>query len=388
VTAVHDVGAPPAARAAGRRRAVFPAAVVLVVLIAAGVAALAASGTTNGDLDPASGAPNGSRALARILELQGVEVTRATDPSAVTRTSATVVVVHPELVAADDLRALRLGAPRVVLVEPDATVLDAFGLPEVRPAGVEPARTVDPGCSSRSAVGPARAGGTVYSAEQEPLASVCYPDAAHRPRTGSLVELGGDLAVLGQADVLRNAYLDQDANAALALRLLGTGGRLTWLVPDPLQGPDVGPASLGDALPPAVRWVALQLTVAVVLALLWRARRLGPLVREPLPVAVRSVETLQGRARLYRRARARGRAAATLRTAWLRRVAARLAVPPEAGPDAVAVRAAEVAGTDVGAVRRLLLGPPPGDDRALVALADALDDLEHALATSTREAHR
>lgn len=387
MTAAPVVSAPPGARTGVRRRAVFPVAVVLAVLLAAGVAALVASGTTNGDLDPASGARNGSRAVARILERQGVAVTRVTDPAVVTRGGAAVVVVHPELVAPADLRALRAGAQRVVLVEPDATVLDAFGV-GVRPAGVEPARTVDPACSSPTAAGPARAGGTVYSAEREPMATVCYPDAAHSPRTGSLVELAGNLAVLGQADVLRNAYLDQDANAALALRLLGTGARLTWLVPDPLQAPDVGPSSLTEALPPAVRWVTLQLGVAVVLALVWRARRLGPLVREPLPVAVRSVETLQGRARLYRRARARGRAAATLRTAWLRRVAARLAVPPEAGPDAVAVRAAEVAGTDVDDVRRLLLGPPPADDRALVALADALDDLEHALATSTREAHR
>jgi hypothetical protein len=112
---------------------------------------------------------------------------------------------------------------------------------------------------------------------------------------------------------------------------------------------------------------------------LWRARRLGPVVREPLPVAVRSAETLLGRARLYRRARAADRAAATLRTAALRRLAGRLAVPPDAGPEAVAVRAAELAGQDPPQVREMLLGRPPADERALVRLADDLDALEHAV---------
>jgi hypothetical protein len=116
-----------------------------------------------------------------------------------------------------------------------------------------------------------------------------------------------------------------------------------------------------------------------VVALLWRARRLGPVVREPLPVAVRSAETLLGRARLYRRARAADRAAATLRTATLRRLAARLAVPPAAGPEAVAVRVAAATGQDPQQVRQVLLGPAPADERALVRLADDLDHLERAL---------
>jgi hypothetical protein len=184
------------------------------------------------------------------------------------------------------------------------------------------------------------------------------------------------VVVLGQADVLTNAHLDADANAAVALRLLGTEPSLTWIVPDPLQaGSEQGP-SLGSLLPGWVRWVVLQACLALLLALLWRARRLGPVVREPLPVAVRGAETLLGRARLYRRARAVDRAAATLRTAVLRRLAVRLAVPPAAGPDAVAVRVAAATGRDPVRVRQVLLGPAPADERALVALADDLDALD------------
>jgi len=370
------VSARPGSR---RRRAVFPVAIALAVLVAAAVAAVVTSGTSGGDLDPDSGAPGGSRAVAQILARQGVRVTRVADATQAgrqARAGATLVVVHTELLSPEGLRSLRGSAARLVLVEPEATTLEAAGIPGVRADGVEAARTVPPECSSTAAVGPARAGGTVYAVTDGQDALVCYPDRAHRPHTGSLVELPDGTVLVGQADVLRNAYLDQDANAALALRLLGASADLVWLVPDPLRAGDAGPESLRDVAPPAAGWVVGWLAVVVVLALLWRARRLGPLVREPLPVVVRSAETLQGRARLYRRARATGRAAATLRTAAARRLAARLAVSPEAGPDAVAVRAAEAAGTDLDAVRALLLGPPPPDERGLVALADALDDLE------------
>src|SRR5262249_36563896 len=114
----------------------------------------------------------------------------------------------------------------------------------------------------------------------------------------------------------------------------------------------------------------------------WRARGLGGLVREPLPVVVRAAETQEGRARLYRRARARGRAAATLRTACLRRLATRLDVPPEATPEIVAGLVATGTGTDPVLVHELLLGSAPADGAARVRLADRLDALEAALAST------
>ena len=61
--------------------------------------------------------------------------------------------------------------------------------------------------------------------------------------------------------------------------------------------------------------------------MLWRGRRLGPLVVEPLPVVVKAVESTQGRGRLYRRVRDRAHAAEILRAATARRLAARLGCP-------------------------------------------------------------
>jgi hypothetical protein len=358
-----------------------------VVLVVAAVAAFATAGTGGGDLDPRSGAPDGVRAVTRILGRQGVDVRRVRNPGEAAGEAGTVVLVHAELLTPSQLRLIGQRQRRLVLVQPDAVTLDVLA-PSVQPAGDSSPQVLRPGCSLPEAqAGAARAGGQLYSLARGTSGQVCYPapDAGRRG-TGSLVAVqrtqGGAAAgvvVLGQAEVLTNAHLDEDANAALALRLLGTQASLTWVVPDPLQAAPDGEQSLSALLPSWVRWVVVQTCLALLLALLWRGRRLGPVVREPLPVAVRSAETLLGRARLYRRARAADRAAATLRTAVLRRLAGRLAVPPAAGPEAVAVRAAELAGEDPGRVRRLLLGPPPADERALVRLADDLDGLEHAV---------
>jgi hypothetical protein len=125
--------------------------------------------------------------------------------------------------------------------------------------------------------------------------------------------------------------------------------------------------------------VAWELLIATVVALLWRARRLGPVVTEPLPVVVRSAETVEGRARLYRASHSRGHAAAILRTAAVRRLATRLGVPVGASPEEVATLAAAAAGVREGEVHELLLGTGPRDDAGLVALAAALDGIERSI---------
>ena len=138
---------------------------------------------------------------------------------------------------------------------------------------------------------------------------------------------GRRVTVIGRSAVLTNEELARQGNAALALRSLGVQRSLVWYLPDPLDAGTGGP-TLAELRPRWVAWLTWQLVLAAVLAMLWRARRLGRLVPEPLPVVVRAAETEEGRARLYRASRARGRAAATLRTATLRRLARRLAPPP------------------------------------------------------------
>jgi hypothetical protein len=122
---------------------------------------------------------------------------------------------------------------------------------------------------------------------------------------------------------------------------------------------------------------ALWLLAAAVLGVvLWRGRRLGPLVTEPLPVVVRAVEATQGRGRLYRRLRDRDHVAAVLRRASARRLAAHLGLPRGAAVDAVVAAVATATGRDAAGVRDVFVSRAVRGDDDLVGLAADLAALE------------
>jgi hypothetical protein len=273
-------------------------------------------------------------------------------------------------------------AADLVLLDPDDAVLDAVtdaavGAPGRGRVAKRTASCADPD---------ARAAGTLRTAAGGyrglgDAATVCFPAPDGEPGTGALLVVEGTRRVtaLADADLVTNERLAEDGNAALALRLLGRSDRLVWYVPafDDLGGPAApdGPA-LSDVLPPWAGVLALQLTLVAVVAAVWRGRRLGPLVTEPLPVVVPAAETTRGRGRLYRRSRAYGRAAAALRAGVASRSAARLGLARSAGAPAVIEALARATGRPAQDVSGLLYGPPPTDDAGLTALARRLDDLE------------
>jgi len=129
-------------------------------------------------------------------------------------------------------------------------------------------------------------------------------------------------------------------------------------------------------LPAGWRWGALTLVLAIGLLALWQARRLGPVVAERIPVAVRAAETAEGRARLYERGRVTDRAAGALREAARARLAARLGLPRMASASDIAAAIAARGGPVAAETLGVLAGPVPGDDAGLVGLASALDRLE------------
>jgi hypothetical protein len=189
------------------------------------------------------------------------------------------------------------------------------------------------------------------------------------------------VVIVGSSRVWTNARLGHNGDAALALGLLSTQPSLVWVLPRPAtQSPaDREHKSLFKLLPDRLLWALLQLVVVVVLVALWRGRRLGPVVGEPLPVVVPSAETVRGRARLLRAARARGAAASELRTATVRRVSEGLGLGPDAPPAAVVAGVSAHADRTSGEIEALLFGDEPRDDVDLVALANALVDLESTM---------
>ncbi|NHC43735.1 DUF4350 domain-containing protein [Motilibacter sp. K478] len=378
-------GRQPLGRRARRLRA--PALLALLVL-GAGIALALASNGREGSLDPRAADPAGSKALATLLAREGVDVrlVRTVDEAvAAAGAGTTLLVARPELLVSEQARRVAQVPADLVLVEPGQPFLDVAA-PAVREEGVSPGSAREPFCRLAAAqrAGRAELPGRVYSVGPEPGTAVtgCYPEDATFPDdTVALARLeasGGDRAVtvVGSARPLTNDGLDEEGNAALALGLLGERELLVWYLPSPDDVPEGARRTLRDLLPDGVVFGVVQVAVAVVLAALWRGRRLGPVVPEPLPVSVPAAETVEGRAGLYRRFHATDRAAEALRAAVARRLAAALGLPRAAAPPEVVTAVSQASGRSPGEVGALLYGPPPEDDAALVRLAGALDRLE------------
>lgn len=349
-------------------------AVLLVVLGSVAVAALRATGDA-GILDPRAYSPSGSRAVAALLADRGVPVRVVGDlPTLRAELGArsTVLVPLPGALTTAELGELgRLGAPLVVLGAGPAE-LDALGLRvDVQPVDIAVRR---PACDLPAATvaGSALTGGVSYDADEGVAAVGCYATAG-RPTVLALP--ASRITLVGAPDLLTNDELDTAGDAALALCLLGDGDEVLWLLPSAGRDVTGARASLRDLLPDAVLLSVLQLGVAVVLLALWRARRLGQVVTEPLPVVVRAAEAVEGRSRLYRAAGARGTAGEALRAGARDRLARRFGLPSDAGRAALVATVATRSGRDPVEVDLVLYGAPPADDAALVGLADALDAL-------------
>ncbi|WP_262061158.1 DUF4350 domain-containing protein [Streptomyces sp. STR69] len=362
----------------------------LVVLLAAAVAIAAIrSDARHGDLDPRSADPYGSRAVAELLSDRGVS-TRVVSTLAQARATAgpdtTLLVAVPDLLTKRQQAVLHAAfansGGRTVLVAPSTPSLSRLAPKVTVDSGPSFDSPLSPDCSMPAArrAGDAETGDYRYTTTATD-ADECYPSNG-RPTLLRLPDAsaGGDTVVIGAPDIFFNKRLDKQGNASLALQLLGSRPHLVWYLPSLSDSSATasGSQSLFDLLPSGWLWGTLQLFIAAALAALWRARRLGPLVPERLPVAIRASETVEGRARLYRKANARDRAATALRSATRNRLAPLVGVPVSQAhaPEALLPALSAHLHGDGQTLHSLLFGPPPSDDTALIALADQLDALE------------
>ena len=334
------------------------------------------------DLSASNPAPSGAQAVARVLADHGVTVdettTLAQTRAAATDPDTTVLVYDPsQLLDSEHLAQLGQVRGDVVLVQPDYLTLETLA-PEVLPSGSVQG-TLAAQCDLPAAVdaGTITADGLGYRVPDESISGVsrCFGSgdgvysvvvAPHDNRT---------ITVLGSTDVLANSTITREGNAALALGLLGGHHRLVWYLPS-VDDLTPGAPELG-ALTPTwfVPLVVLGLLL-VVLAGVWRGRRLGPLVVERLPVVVRSSETMEGRARLYAKNSSRVHALDALRVGELSRLASLCGLPRIATVDDVVAAVADVLGRDAAGIRSLLVGALPSSDAELVRMSDDLNRLE------------
>ncbi len=416
-----SVEEPPSAAQTTARRLRSARGIALFLLAIAVIAVLLAAIKPRVEAqyaDPTSAKRDGTRALAQILSHRGttVQVARnATDASARMRTAsgALLVVVRSDRLLLSDLGVLADTPGDRLLVEPTNDTLKSLA-PSVQRAAGQSSALVKPGCTTWPEV--AMAGsvdfGDGYTYETSATgADKCFLDDGQarliRVRTAT-----GATSVLSSGAPFTNQNLADDGNAALALNLLGAHQTVVWLIPDlPLKTASSGDGGGGrptgggdqhqndnggnqdngnnsaadktlyDLVPDGVWWAMLQLVVVTVLVGFWRGRRLGTVVAERLPVIVRSAETVEGRARLYRGRRARGRAAEALRAGTRERLVPRLGIARGAAQDPGMSReiVRAVAGRtewDETTIGWALYGPEPADDAELIRLSDFLGDLE------------
>jgi hypothetical protein len=393
-------------------------------------------------LSPTSSAPIGGARLAGLLAARGVTVDRVTRSSdalvAAYAGNVTLFVPAPSLMNATYLRMLKLlpATTRVVLVEPSGLTLSQGDVPVGHVGSRWAARAAPPGCDLPEA---ARAGvAGVYHVHYGTVAAPtarCYDGALVGTRYGP-----AEVMLVGANEPFRNDRIDEYGNAALATGLLAANQQVVWLdlhhgesPPGVIhQSPDPGrtgaPPSLGTGgspdpdfpitdqggdgsgdrgsggggggsggtptppywkLLPPWAWAGLGLLgLSAIAFALASGRRLGPPVSEPLPVAVRAAETVEGRGRLYRRVRAREAALRALRDTALRRLRSALDLPRDTPRPAVVAAVAARTGWPVEQVDAILYGARPDADAELVRLAADLDLLLHTCIDVTKGAPR
>jgi Domain of unknown function (DUF4350) len=359
--------------------------IVVALIVAAVWVAVSTTSYRGVPMDPDNPGGDGSQALARVLADHGVAVTVARDQRALfdaptPAAGTTVVVTGTDVLSVQNAQAMLSrvrGADRLVLVEPSRFLLSALELPvdsadQPSPAAALPATCTWPGISPSDSITP---GDLTYTAHSPGAVScfrfgdaaqlVAIPASASRP----------EVIVLGAGQILQNSEIGRLHNAGVAVRLLGQGGRLVWYVPSPF---DIAATdtTVTSEVPRAVGPLVLLALFGLVALMVWRGRRFGPLVFEPLPVVVKAIETTESRGRMYRKARDTDRAAQALRARAARRLGAYLGLPAGAAPPTVARAAATAALRDEASTANVLAGSPISTEADLLTLAHDLTELE------------
>jgi hypothetical protein len=379
---------------------------VLVVL----VIAFTGSDENNTALSTLNPGPYGTRALAEVARDQGADVrevdrlgsARITDPA-----TTTLVVADGSYLQTFQARSI-LDYPGDVVVFGGASAFFSALELELSDTWSEPG-TFPANCADPDAVaaGTVASVGMTISGELPADAEGCFPAASGEWVLVTLDRDGRRLVVVSDSEIPTNASVAKEGNAALALRAIGKhphivwyvgsawdGSTLTWTVPvDPEPGEPGGgsgsgsggspasPEAAPDFLPPGTGTFLYGLAVALIVVVLWRARRFGALVVEPLPVVIRSSEATKGRARLYRAARSYGRAGTALRAGAATRLAKRLGVSRYDSQEALIAAISRATSKRGEEVADVLFGAPPQSESDMMDLALALDELE-------REVHR
>ncbi len=404
-TAAPGSTATPAASHPARRWVLWISVVLVLMLIVTFIAGR--SGASGAALDPNNPGPDGMQALAQVLGDQGVGVqvvrgvSNLPDGSA---NGATVMVSTTNLLSKDsgeDLLNYVNDASSFVILSPADNLHEVFDI-DVDVNVLNTPTAMSPECENTlwDARDQVTNGDTLLEVDSTigpDEVTICLPPSpgynTGGARSGYLVEVdregidqdgidpnrAASTTLAGVGSSLTNANILDQANAATGLRLLGSSDRLIWVIPSIRDAGELSPTGLFDVLPaPMLPSIVLLLLALGVWALV-RGRRLGPVTTEPLPVIIHAIETTTSRGRLYREARDRPRAMASLQLATRQRLASRLGLALGANPEQVVTAVAAATGRHTGEINRLLVDTNVDDDDTFVQIARDLRSLEEGI---------
>lgn len=354
-------------------------------------------------LDPTNPKPAGGQAMAKVLAAKGVPVRIVHGQDELLKApvgpGTTLVVSSSHELVKGNTRTMLKHARRagsIVLLQPDDVVLEALGL-DLVVVGSDRRRDVFADCADPLLTGLWLAtDGALWYADPDDVddpeindgEAAALTDASEKGRCFN-DDQGGyavwnrpattkrpALWLVGAGDVVANERVKKRDNAAIGLRLLGEHKNVVWYVPRASDAPADARTGAAAELPRALYPGLCLGLFSLLLLLLWRGRRLGRLVFEPLPVTVKAIETTIGRGRLYRKANDRDHAATVLRRATRARLAHALRLSPETTLDQMAAIVAARSGRGLDECRALLADAPVSDDSHLATLAQGLRTLE------------
>jgi len=390
---VSRVSSTPTVRMAVRKSSFWVIAGAGALLVAViGFLVAGAGGTAGPRLGAENPAPTGAMAVVEVLRQQGVTVEPVDtldEAETATEAAGTATLFFSDesgYLSADQLGRLGTLASHTVIADPDFVTLQALA-PDVGFGGVSTAEDLSAQCPVPAAerAGTISPGGkTLGLPAGIPGYTGCFPGDDNTYSVVERVTDDGTITLVADTAVFANDEIATYGNAALALNLLGSTDTLVWYLPTLADVPVTGPPSLGALTPGWVTPVMLLLVAVTIAAMVWRGRRFGPLVAENLPVVVRANETMEGRARLYARGNARLRAVDAIRIGAVTRMAQAAGLPRTAPLDQVIHRVAALTARTPEQVHAVLVGEVPGSDAAMMALSDAVDELERATALAVR----
>jgi hypothetical protein len=377
MTALDDMLAPAPAqedRPERRRKKWLPAVVgCLAVLLLVGLQAIdPIERAAPYDLDSAS--PSGTKAFRLLMEEAGARVTRQARPAGDTAVLVQDTLTPREtqdlerwvadggtLIVADVWSSLR-----VSLLQLDGTNRADKLTPRCAAPYVQGVTSIEPGVE--------RAAPVLVSSDEADVSCFRIESGVylqeHAVGSGRVIDLAGPA-------IFTNDKLGKADNAVLLVNLLQPSSRspVTYLETqdvasvEPIEG-----ETLDELIPDRVKQASLMLLIAGALLIVWRWRRFGKPIEEPMLVRVPASQLTIAVGDLMQTAGRTDAAVAMLRNDLRRTICDIVGLPVTSSPESIAAVAAERTGVDRARLLRVL-AETPVDAKSLVAFAQHVEDL-------------